>query len=97
MYFDFLPFTKVSNVCFIKIRSKRNSNTLLSLLRFFMNQSLRKVTSDTEKNQTYLTLSSFLSYFYSIHIASFFQFCQFPVTCFSKKNQVFTNYPLPIN
>ena len=30
----------MSNVCFIKIRSKRNSNTLLSLLLIFMKQTL---------------------------------------------------------
>ena len=29
-----------TNVCLIKIRSKHSSNTLLSLLRFFMRQTL---------------------------------------------------------
>ena len=29
-----------TNVCFIKIRSKHNDNTLLSLLRIFMKQAL---------------------------------------------------------
>ena len=29
-----------NNVCFIKIRSKHSSNTLLSLLRIFMKQTL---------------------------------------------------------
>ena len=33
-------FTKSANVCFIKIRSKHSSNTLLSLLRIFMKQTL---------------------------------------------------------
>ena len=31
---------KKSNVCFIKIRSKHSSNTLVSLLRIFMKQTL---------------------------------------------------------
>ena len=31
---------KATNICFIKIRSKHNSNTLLSLLRIFMKQTL---------------------------------------------------------
>ena len=30
----------VTNVCFIKIRSKHSNNTLLSLLRIFMKQTL---------------------------------------------------------
>ena len=30
-----------NNVCFIKIRSKHSSNTLLSLLRIFMKQTLQ--------------------------------------------------------
>ena len=32
------------NVCLIKIRSKHSSNTLLSLLRFFMRQTLVRYT-----------------------------------------------------
>ena len=31
---------KETNICLIKIRSKHSSNTLLSLLRFFMRQTL---------------------------------------------------------
>jgi hypothetical protein len=33
---------RLVNVCFIKIRSKHSSNTLLSLLRMFMKQTLHK-------------------------------------------------------
>ena len=35
-----LSCTCQGNVCFIKIRSKHNSNTLLSLLQIFMKQTL---------------------------------------------------------
>ena len=31
------------NLCFIKIRSKHSNNTLLSLLQFFMKQTLEQV------------------------------------------------------
>ena len=38
---------KSFNVCFIKIRSKHNSNTLLSLLRIFMKQALYEIVFES--------------------------------------------------
>ena len=35
---------KETNICLIKIRSKHSSNTLLSLLQFFMRQTLQTFT-----------------------------------------------------
>ena len=40
------------NVCFIKNRSKHNSNTLLSLLRIFMKQTLFALNCIIYQNQS---------------------------------------------
>ena len=39
-------FWNNNNVCFIKIRSKHNSNTLLNFLRLFLKQTLHRFISD---------------------------------------------------
>ena len=39
----FLSLDVLGNVCFIKIRTKYSSNTLLSLVRIFMKQTLHVI------------------------------------------------------